>query len=92
MSALSKADIVMPAKPYTLRHCFEPLMLQVGSDISRVQDLLGHANVATIVDTMESQVRGIWYVTARAAGVSESDFERIASARSYLSFRQKQEA
>jgi site-specific recombinase XerD len=36
-----------PATPHTLRHCFESHLLQDGYDIGTVQDLLGHADVAT---------------------------------------------
>ncbi len=43
-----------------------------------------------LVDAMEAQVRGSWYVTARAAGVTERDCDRIASAFAYPGFRQRQ--
>jgi serine/threonine-protein kinase HipA len=50
----------------------------------------GHATA--MIDAMEAQVRGTWYTTARAAGVSERDCERIATAFAYPGFRQQQEA
>jgi serine/threonine-protein kinase HipA len=36
-----------------------------------------------MVDTMKDRVKGTWYETARAAGVSEKDCERIAGAFAY---------
>ena len=45
--ALEAAGIAEPATPHTLRHCFATPLLQNGSDIRTVQELLGHADVAT---------------------------------------------
>ncbi len=52
--------------------------------------LLEQGDAIAIIDAMEEQVRGAWYATARAAGVSERDCEHIARAFVYPGFRQDQ--
>ena len=46
-TAVRKAKITKPASVHTLRHSFATALLQKGVNIRRIQELLGHKNIAT---------------------------------------------
>lgn len=63
-AAVKSAGLTKPVTPHTLRHAFCTHALQAGNDLATVQQLLGHAEVATTMIYMHGD---------RARGVSPLD-------------------
>ena len=71
--AVADAGIAKPVSVHTLRHSFATHLLQSGTDIRTVQELLGHSDVSTsMIDT---------HVLKVAAGGTASPLDALALER-----------
>jgi integron integrase len=68
--AVVQAGIVKPVSVHTLRHSFATALLQAGTDIRTVQELLGHSDVSTTMIYT--------HVLKVAAGGTESPLDALA--------------
>ncbi len=96
--SLSPAYDLTPAVPVSLERRDLAMECGDGGRFANAENLLSQSarflldvdEARALVDAMEARVRGSWYAVARAAGVSERDCDKIASAFAYPGFRESQ--
>jgi serine/threonine-protein kinase HipA len=93
--SLSPAYDLTPAVPVSLERRDLAMACGDAGRFANAENLLSQSarflldvdEARALIDAMEAQVRGSWYGIARAAGVTEQDCERIATAFAYPGFR-----
>lgn len=93
--SLSPAYDLTPAVPASLERRELAMACGDAGRFANAENLLSQSarflldvdEARALIDAMEAQVRGSWYGIARAAGVTERDCERIATAFAYPGFR-----